>query len=85
MVSKKLKQYAELLSFEETLTTYPYSQQQPLSGGDQDNIIETVETDTTMTARKLEEFINLIETAEKISITESAPPKVTGYILVIFN
>ena len=55
-----------------------------MSGGDQDNIIETVETDITMTARKLEEFINLIETAEKISITESAPPKVTGYIWVIF-
>ena len=79
MVSKKLKQYAELLSFEETISSDSYSQHQYWRGGDQKNIVETVKTDSTMTARKLEEFINLIETAEKISITESAPPpKVTG-------
>ena len=74
MCSKKLLRYIELLSFEESLSNSEIVSQQNYEADEIKDIDKRIESEVeTMTARKLEEFINLIETAEKIATCEAVP------------
>ena len=74
MCSKKLLRYIELLSFEESLSNSEIVSQQNYEADEIKDIDKRIESEVeTMTARKLEEFINLIETAEKIATCETVP------------
>ena len=74
MCSKKLLRYIELLSFEESLSNSEIVSQQNYEADEIKDIDKRIESEVeTMTARKLEEFINLIETAEKIATCEAFP------------
>ena len=74
MCSKKLLRYIELLSFEESLSNSEIVSQQNYEADEIKDIDKRIESEVeNMTARKLEEFINLIETAEKIATCEAVP------------
>ena len=74
MCSKKLLRYIELLSFEESLSNSEIVSQQNYEADEIKDIDKRIEFEVeNMTARKLEEFINLIETAEKIATCEAVP------------
>ena len=75
MTSKRLKQYFDLLEFEESLSqSVVCDPSQHLLCESEATFDKETETATIMSARKLEEFINLIETAEKISSNDPIPP-----------
>ena len=77
MTSKRLKQYFDLLEFEESLVqsqSVVCDPSQHLLCESEATTDKETETAEIMTARKLEEFINLIETAEKISSNDPIPP-----------